>query len=147
MSRVKFITLIAVPLVVAGALAYAHQDGGHHTAMRLQQEQHLERFAGMLAKVEASDAQKVQIDGLLRGAFVNVGALRDGHHAALGQMHELLFAPSIDRARIEALRAEQIRSLDQASKDLVAAFQAAAEVLSAEQRAALAQEMRRIHGG
>jgi Spy/CpxP family protein refolding chaperone len=148
MSRIKLVTLIAIPLVIAGALAFAHQSGGHHGAMHSQPvEAHLDRFAGLLTKIGASDAQKSQIEGLLRGTFDNVGGLREGHHAALGQMHELLFAPTIDRAKMESLRAQQIKSLDDASRDLVTTFQAAAEVLSPEQRAALAQEMRRIHGG
>jgi periplasmic protein CpxP/Spy len=148
MSRIKLVTLITIPLVIAGALAFAHQSGGHHGAMHSQSvEAHLDRFTGLLTKIGASAAQKSQIEGLLRGAFNDVGALRDGHHAALGEMHQLLFAPAVDRAKMESLRAQQIKSLDDASRNLVTAFQAAAEVLSPEQRAALAQEMRRIHGG
>ena len=60
---------------------------------------------------------------------------------------KLLLAPSIDRARIESLRAEQVKSLDEASKRLVTAIEDAAEVLSPEQRAALAEQMRKHHGG
>ena len=69
------------------------------------------------------------------------------HHAALGQFHEVMLAPAIDRTRLESLRAGQIRSLDDASKGLVTAFGDAAEVLSPEQRAAFAQEIRKHHGG
>ena len=46
----------------------------------------------------------------------------------------------IDRAQMESLRTEQLRSLDEASKRLVTAFGDAAEVLSPEQRAAALTE-------
>lgn len=147
MSRIKLVTLIAAPLVVVGALAFAHQSGGHHGTMHSRPvEAHLDRFGEVLTKIGASDAQKTQIDGLLRGAFGNVAVMRDGHHAALGEMHELLLASTLDREQLESLRARQIKALDDASKELVAAFGNAAEILSPEQRAALAQEMRRMHG-
>ena len=56
-------------------------------------------------------------------------------------------APSIDRARLESLRAEQIKSLDEASKRLVTAISDAAEVLTPEQRAALAKQIEEHHRG
>jgi len=148
--RVKLATFIAVPLVViGGAIAYAHQGGGHHGGHMGPQnmDMHLDHMAAMLARIGASDAQKSQIDGILRGAFGNMKSMKDNHHAAFGQFHELLFAPTIDRAKVETLRAEQVKAIDDASKGIVTAFEDAAEVLSAEQRAALAREIRQHHGG
>jgi len=152
LSRAKLAMFIAIPLVVVGgALAYAHQGGGghgHHAPSDAQHiDMHLDHLAAMLDKAGASAAQKSQIDGILRAAFNNMKAAKDGHHAAFGQFHELLFAPTIDRAKVEALRADQVKALDAASKSVVTAFEDAAEVLSPEQRAALAQEVRRHHGG
>ena len=66
-------------------------------------------------------------------------------YAALGQFHEALMAPSLDRAQIESLRAAQVKSLDDASKRLVTAIEDAAEVLSPEQRAALGEEIHKHH--
>jgi Spy/CpxP family protein refolding chaperone len=110
-------------------------------------DMHLDHMASMLTKIGASETQKSQVDGILRGAFTNLKSARDSHHAAFGQFRELLFAPAIDRARIETLRAEQVKALEDVSKTLVTAFEDAAEVLTTEQRAALAQEIRRHHGG
>jgi Spy/CpxP family protein refolding chaperone len=59
----------------------------------------------------------------------------------------LLTAPAIDRAKMEDLRAAQIKSFDESSKRLVTAIADAAEVLSPDQRAALAEEIRKHHGG
>ena len=150
-TRARLAALIAVPLVIiGGALAYAHQNGGHggHRGHGGSfSAEHLDHLSSMLEKIGASDAQASQIDGLLRPALNNLQAIRDAHHQAFGQFHELIMAPSLDRARIEALRAEQIKALDEASKNLVTAFGDAAEVLTPEQRAAFAEAMRKHHGG
>ena len=110
-------------------------------------EMHLEHLDAMLTKVGASQVQKTQVEGILKGAFTELGSAHDAHDAALGKFHELLLAPSVDRAQMETLRADTVRSMDEASKRLIAAFGDAAEVLSPEQRAALAQEVRKHHGG
>ena len=71
----------------------------------------------------------------------------ESHSAAFRQFHEAITAPSIDRARLEALRAGQLKSIDDASKRLVTAISDAAEVLSPDQRAALAAEIEKHHRG
>jgi Spy/CpxP family protein refolding chaperone len=150
MSRIKWVAWIAVPLVVAGgALAFAHQGawnhgpmGGHH-----QLEMHMEHLDAVLTRIHVPDDQKSQVEGILKGAFSDWENLHEAHSVAFGRIHELLLAPSVDRAQIETLRAEQIRLLDEASKRFVTAFGDAAELLTPEQRAALAAEMRKMHGG
>jgi Spy/CpxP family protein refolding chaperone len=134
--------------LVGGTLAYAHSGGEHHGLMSGRgAEDHLEHMQAMLTKIGASDAQKSQIEGLLKPAFEEMKAAHEAHSAAFEQFHEAITAPSIDRAKIEALRAEQLKSLDEASKRMVTAITDAAEVLSPDQRAALAAEVRKHHGG
>ena len=134
--------------IAGGTLVYAHSGSGHHGPMAGREtEDHLEHMQAMLTKIGASDAQKSQIEGLLKPAFEEMKAAHEAHSAAFEQFHEAITAPSIDRAKIEALRAEQLKSLDEASKRMLTAITDAAEVLSPDQRAALAAEVRKHHGG
>jgi Spy/CpxP family protein refolding chaperone len=146
--RVGLIAIAAsVVAIAAGALAYAHSGGGHHGPMSADPQHHLEHLNAMLAKVGASEDQKKQIEGILRPAFDEMKAAHDAHAATFRQFHESITAPSIDRARIETLRADGIKSLDEASRRVVTAITDAAEVLSPEQRAALAKQIEEHHRG
>lgn len=144
------VVAIAASLVaiVGGTLAYAHSGGDHHGHMAGRgAEDHLEHMQAMLTKIGATDTQKAQIDGLLKPAFEEMKAAHDAHSAAFKQFHAEIIAPSIDRAKLESLRAGQVKSLDEASKRLVTAIADAAEVLSPDQRAAIAEQVRKHHGG
>jgi ABC-type molybdate transport system ATPase subunit len=89
---------------------------------------------------------RTQVKDILKGGFAELDNAHQSHDAVLAKAHDLLLAPSVDRAQLEALRAEQIRACDAASKRMLTAFEDAAEVLSPEQRAALAAEVRKHHG-
>ena len=146
--RVGLIAIAASVVAIAGgAIAYAHSNGGHHVRMGANAEEHFEHLQAMLTKAGASDEQKKQIEGILRPAFDDLKATHDTHYAALKQFHEAFTAPSIDRARLETLRADELKALDDASKRLVTAISDAAEVLSPDQRAALAKQIEDHHRG
>ena len=146
--RVGLIAIAASLVAIAGgALAFAHSGGGHHGPMAGNSQHHLEHMQAMLTKIGASDAQKAQIEGILKPAFADMKAAHDAHSAAFKQFHEAITAPSIDRARLESLRAGQLKSLDEASKRLVTAISDAAEVLTPDQRAALAKQIEEHHRG
>ena len=146
------ITVVAIAAslvaIVGGTLAFAHSGGGHHGRMAGRgTADHLEHMQAMLTQIGASEAQKAQIANLLEPAFEEMQAAHAAHSAAFKQFHDEITAPGIDRARIESLRAALLKSLDEASKRLVTAVSDAAEVLAPEQRAALAKQMTRHHGG
>jgi Spy/CpxP family protein refolding chaperone len=140
--------LVSTLIAVGGTIVYAHSGGGQHGAMAHHStESHLEHMQAMLTKIGASDAQKSQIEGLLKPALAEMKAAHESHSDAFRQFHEAVTAPSIDRARLESLRAGQVKSLDEASKRMVTAISDAAEVLSPDQRAALAAQIHKHHGG
>lgn len=143
------VSAVAALAVVGGALVYAHGNMPGHGGMMSEQgiEMHLDHVQAMLTKIGATDTQKSQIDGILKAGFADMKTVQESHEAAFKQFHELLLAQSIDRSKMEDLRASQIKNFDDGSKRLVTAIEDAAEVLSPDQRAALAAEVRKHHGG
>jgi protein CpxP len=132
-------------VVVGGAVGIARAAGlgpmafmhGHDPAMA---HDFIEfRATKMLKKVNATDAQQQQVMAILEDLF----AKHEGMAAVHRQMHQQLVAaltaPTVDRAAIEALRAEAVSRIDQASKDIAKALGDIAEVLTPAQRAQLAQ--------
>jgi Spy/CpxP family protein refolding chaperone len=59
---------------------------------------------------------------------------------------ELLAKPNVDRAAIEAIRAQEMQSADAMSKRLVQSLADVADVLTPEQRAQLAEKMKQRRG-
>jgi periplasmic protein CpxP/Spy len=148
--HMKTVAIVAAfAAILGGALAFAHSGSGQHGPMMAGRstDDHLEHVQMMLTKIGASDAQKTQIEAILKPALDDMKATHDAHFAAFKQFHEAISAPSIDRAQLETLRAAQLKLLDEASKRLVIAISDAAEVLSPEQRAALAREIEEHHRG
>ena len=93
--------------------------------------------AFVLEKVDASDEQIDQVVEIAVAAMTDLRGLHDqfeGHHEA---WREALEGEQVDRARLEALRVEALAALDQASARMAQALADGADVLTAEQRAAL----------
>lgn len=117
----------------------------------IMDKEHIERFADkrlqhMLDEVKASDAQKKQASSIVKATLEQgtplAEKLRDNHL----QMRKLMSAAALDKDAIEALRAEQIKLADEASKQMTQTMLAVANVLTPEQRAKLARRMEQHHG-
>lgn len=132
-------------LLLGGAYAYARGGGWMHGHGPMNAEavaDHIEhgvKYA--LSEVDATTEQKTQVTKILRSAATDVHALMGQHASAGKQLHEILSATTIDRARLEAVRTEELRFADEASKRIVQGVADAAEVLTPEQRAALAEHL------
>jgi protein CpxP len=108
---------------------------------------HHAMLADALEEIGASADQQGAILAIADSTHAQLEELHEGledHHA---QMKAVLTAETVDRAAIEELRLEAVAGFDQASQLLAEALGDAAEQLSAEQRAELAEMAEEMHGG
>lgn len=128
-------------VATVGAKAYGWHHGHHRPMSDAAIAQHIQRGVKyVLSDVDATAEQKAKVTGILEAAAVDVHALREQHLAAAREVHALLAAPTIDRARLEAVRADEMKLADQASKRIVDGIADAADVLTPDQRARLAKD-------
>lgn len=131
-------------LVLAGGFGIARASGfasslhhGRHAAMAHDVIEL--RLGKALDSVGATDDQKQRIKAILDAGFARHQALAGEHDVLHQQLLAALSGPTVDRAAVEAVRAEALSKLDQASKDLAKSIGDAADVLTPAQRTQLAQ--------
>ncbi len=100
-----------------------------------------------LADVDATADQKSRIGAIARQAAADLAPMRKTHRDLRSKSSALLTQPTIDRAQLEALRAQQMQLGDAVSRRMLQAIEDAAEVLTPEQRGKLAQKWQARHGG
>jgi Spy/CpxP family protein refolding chaperone len=96
----------------------------------------VDRFAW---HVDATAEQKQKLTVIAQALAADMQPLHQKMREAHKRGIDLLRQPTVDRAAVEAFRAEQIAAADTASKRLAQALADAADVLTPEQRAKLAQ--------
>ncbi|HYX04548.1 MAG TPA: periplasmic heavy metal sensor [Reyranella sp.] len=133
----------------AGGLAYARTDGQAVDPAKLQQRVE-KRVDKALSSTDANAEQKKKVADILQAAFKDLRPLRDKRIENRKAMEAALQAPTIDPARIEAIRVEQMKVADEASKRFTKALEDAGNALSAGQRQAFFkawnERMSRRHG-
>jgi protein CpxP len=130
-------SLHGAPWWILGAAAH-HQLNPERVSQRIDR-----RVDRVLDRVDASQEQRDKVSGILKGAFNDVTALGINPMEARDKFLGLLRADTIDPAAFEALRAEQVSTVDAASKRVVQALTEAAQVLTPEQRRELADRWER----
>jgi Spy/CpxP family protein refolding chaperone len=104
------------------------------------------RVKWMLADIDATEAQQKKITEIMTATMSDLRPLREEGRKTRRQVMELLSQPQIDRAALEALRGKLAQAMDQGSRRLTRSLADAAEVLTPDQRAKLAERMEKRRG-
>lgn len=148
-KRAALFAAVGSVFAVVGAKVMAHGHGhgfgpgGDPEMMRKMGETGLRH---MLSRAGASDVQQAKVVAIMDAAFRDLQPMREQHLAARKALAELMARPTVDRAGLEAIRAEQIRLAETASRRMTQAMADSAEVLTPEQRAKLAERMKQFGG-
>ena len=105
----------------------------------------IERFVewkvdDMLAEVEASDDPRDQVHAIVTAAIADMAEFREFKREGREALVEALTKETVDRAELEALRRQKLDVADRGSQRLLTALADAADVLTPDQRAELAEE-------
>ena len=137
--------------IVTNAFAYGgfggpppfHRDmfGGDPAEVDKRVEKAVKHFS---VEVEASAEQQARLIAIAKDLVRDVRPMREEFRDARRQAVDLLGAGTVDRAAVEKLRTTQMQRLDQISARVVGAATEAAEVLTPDQRKALAERIERF---
>ena len=128
----------------AGGMAYAKADGKAFDPARYQE--HLtKRVDKALNGTDATAEQKKQVADILGQTFKDMKPLHDQRVQNRKAMEEALQAPTIDPAKIEGIRAEQMKIADASSQRFTKALTDAGKVLSQSQRQAFFKNWNQRH--
>lgn len=132
----------------AGGVAFAKTDGQAFDPAKLQKRIE-KRVDKALGSTDATTDQKKKVTEILQVAFKDMKGFHDQRVENRKAMEAAMQAPTIDAARIEQIRAEQMKIADASSKRFTQALVDAGNVLNASQRQAFFKSWneRRGHRG
>jgi Spy/CpxP family protein refolding chaperone len=129
-------TLLAGSLALgAGGMAFAKTDGAAVDPAKFQQRIE-KRVDKALTGTTATAEQKAKVTSILQAAFTDLKGTRAQRVELRKSLQAAMSAPTIDPAKIEQLRVEQVKMMDDSSKRFTKALIDAGNVLNAEQRQA-----------
>jgi protein CpxP len=154
-SRVTLIAFVAGAALAASIVAVAATGmggGGFHHGMMgdsysaADVTTHVDHMLKHLyVEIDATDAQKAQITPLVKQAVNDLLPMHTQLQAAHGQAIQALTQDTVDRAALEAARVAHLQLADQASKRLTQLLADVDEVLTPNQRTALAAHLKEMH--
>ena len=137
----KFLGVLALVLVAGALGGFIGKSFAHgHSLMGMASdpakldegvERMVKRFA---SRVDATPEQQQKLAVIAKGAAKDILPAREKLRDARKQAVDLARAPTVDRAALEKLRADQLQLADTVSKRMTQAMADAAEVLTPEQR-------------
>ena len=128
----------------AGGMAYAKTDGKAFDPAQFQQRLE-KRVDKALSGTDATADQKKQVADILGQTFKDMKPLHEQRVQNRKALEEALQAPTIDPAKIEGIRAEQMKIADASSQRFTKALTDAGKVLSQSQRQAFFKNWNQRH--
>jgi Spy/CpxP family protein refolding chaperone len=119
----------------AGGAAFARTEGQAFDPAKFQQRIE-KRVDKALSGTDATAEQKKKVSDIVGQAFKDMRGFHDKRVENRKAMNEALQAPTVDPAKIEAIRAEQMKIADASSKRFTTALTEAGTVLNQTQRQA-----------
>jgi Spy/CpxP family protein refolding chaperone len=129
----------------AGGVAFAKTDGQAFDPAKFQQRIE-KRVDKALGSTDATADQKKKVTEILQTAFKDMKGFHGQRVENRKAMEAAMQAPTIDAARIEQIRAEQMKIADSSSKRFTQALVDAGNVLNASQRQAFFKAWGERHG-
>lgn len=153
-SRYTAVAFIAGIALAAGVgLAHSESMGGWHRGMMdgthspAEVSAHVDHMLKhFYVEIDATDAQKAQIGPLVKQAVNDLMPLHSQLQSAHNRAIQALEQPTVDRASLEAARAEHLQLGDQASKRIVQLIGDVGDVLTPAQRQALIEHLQHLRG-
>ena len=154
-NRYTLAAFVAGTALAAGVGAWAGAAGmGCHHGMMMdgthsaaEMSSHIDHvLKHFYVEIDATDAQKAQIDPLVRQAMNDLLPMHTQLHSAHAQAMQALAQTPVDRASLEAVRIQHLQLADQASKRFVQLIADVGDLLTPPQRKALADHLERMHG-
>lgn len=150
-KRAAILALLGGIVITAGVGAAAQSAGiagwDHGGAMTEQDmSAHVDKFLQhVYIEIDATDAQKAQLDPIVKQAVADLMPLHGQFHDFHAQALTLLTQDTIDRVAIETMRAEHVRAADQASRRIAQLLGDVADVLTPAQRKTVAARIAEHH--
>ena len=140
MANLSIKTMMAALLAgsiaaTAGGVAFAKTDGQAFDPAKFQQRIE-KRVDKALTGTDATADQKKKVTDVLQAAFKDTKPFHAQRVENRKAMEAAMQAPTVDPARIEQIRAEQMKIADASSKRFTQALVDAGNVLNASQRQA-----------
>jgi len=151
-KRLAALALVVGVAVTVGVTAIAHTAGGggwhHGRAMTAaDMDAHVDAMLQHIyAEIDVTDAQKAQIDPLVKQAMSDLMPLHTQAQSAHTQFIQALTQPTLDRNSLEAAREAHMQLAEEASKRFVQLIGDVGNILTPAQRQALANHIQKLHG-
>jgi protein CpxP len=157
-KRAGIVALVGATLTGIGAGVFAHGGpgrgsggpGGWHGMRDESPELRAKRvdlmIEHMLDGIDVSADQKSRINAIVTATMNDMQQFRKQRTDARREAIEILTQPTIDRAKIEAFRVEKLKLAEAASQRVTQGIVDVAEVLTPEQRTALAEKFSQRRG-